>query len=135
VRRLDATVSVEDGELREMKSKLTTVFFDPEGKPYKGTRREQLEQWARDSQDDSKHRIALDELFEGKVIVSTVWTGISGYPSLPEVWETAVFVGVVLCQMTKYTSQSDAKKGHDEIVTELKSLGQVEAIEKLQRDE
>lgn len=78
--------------------------------------------WVRDDGDFAKRRIGYTEL-AGEVTVSTVFLGMNHQfePNAPALWfETLVFGGVLDGEMERYTTYSEAKAGHERMVSLVK---------------
>lgn len=81
--------------------------YDREGEPITYAR------WSRLFSDKSYCKVAVDDIGEG-IMVSTVWLGLNHNfgDGVPLIFETMVFGGKLNTQMWRYSTEDEARTGH-----------------------
>jgi len=89
------------------------LYFDRQGKPIS------LEDWASKFGDRGYKTVAY--LQEGDILISTVWLGLAhgfgfGFGKRPLIFESMVFGGPFDQLQWRYSSEEEARRGHDILV-------------------
>lgn len=95
------------------------MYYDREGKQI------DAREWVRLFKSDEYKRVALDAV--GPVRVSTVWLGLDhsfNGDSAPLIFETMVFEGDSDGDCERYTTLTEAQRGHEAMLAKVRSAGQ-----------
>lgn len=100
----------------------SNLYFQRNGKPYEGTRSEQVEQWGKDRENKNHKHIKQDVLPDGKY-VSTTWLGTDHRlhgDGLPLIFETMVFDSkdrFIELDIKFHSTEAEALAGHEAMIT------------------
>lgn len=111
----DDRPSTSDVARSETWNAVRGFYFDRAGTPLS------LRQWVEHAEDDEYKRVDRTEI--GDVVVSTVWLGVEIVADrTPRIFETRVFGGQYDGTGWKTSTEADARRLHDAVVTALREL-------------